>query len=408
MTRMWAVERYLGHWDGYTTKNNYYLVSDPSGRFQMLPWGTDQTWVERPRLRRRRWPALQQVPGRHELRRALSQVAAAGPGGDLPGPVRRARERHRDAAGTVAGERIRQRPARAQPGRSRRRRAEHAELHRRPPGRLDGLAGGQTGSFRHAGGSDAAAGLARRRRRLDHDRDGDRRRRRAATRSPATTSSSARPTRAWRSARSPTTATAPTRRRSPRRPWREHRRSPPPIPGPTPTSPRAAVLTQTPGPAAHLALALQPASIPADGASTTTATATVTDANGNPVPDDQVAFSSTDPAQRIGPTRDHGDGTYTAPITASTAVGTATIAVTDTSVVPGLTASAPLTQLAVAKPIVDRPGRDRASHPRCRCSPAPPSAAAIAPRPSASPPMTRLRPSAASSTTVPIAPAIPR
>jgi spore coat protein CotH len=45
MTRMWAVERYLGHWDGYTTKNNYYLVSDPNGRFQMLPWGADQTWV---------------------------------------------------------------------------------------------------------------------------------------------------------------------------------------------------------------------------------------------------------------------------------------------------------------------------------------------------------------------------
>jgi CotH kinase protein/Invasin, domain 3 len=46
MTRMWAVERYLGHWDGYSTKNNYYLVDSPAGRFQMLPWGTDQTWVD--------------------------------------------------------------------------------------------------------------------------------------------------------------------------------------------------------------------------------------------------------------------------------------------------------------------------------------------------------------------------
>jgi hypothetical protein len=44
MTRMWAVERYVGHWDGYTAANNYYLFSDQAGVFQMLPWGTDQTW----------------------------------------------------------------------------------------------------------------------------------------------------------------------------------------------------------------------------------------------------------------------------------------------------------------------------------------------------------------------------
>jgi CotH protein len=50
MTRMWAVEKYVGHWDGYSGEetplrpNNYYLYSDASGRFQMLPWGTDNTW----------------------------------------------------------------------------------------------------------------------------------------------------------------------------------------------------------------------------------------------------------------------------------------------------------------------------------------------------------------------------
>jgi hypothetical protein len=50
MTRMWAVEKYIGHWDGYAGEegplkpNNYYLYSDPTGRFQMLPWGTDNTW----------------------------------------------------------------------------------------------------------------------------------------------------------------------------------------------------------------------------------------------------------------------------------------------------------------------------------------------------------------------------
>jgi hypothetical protein len=50
MARMWAVEKYAGHWDGYTGNsgfpNNYYVHSDAGGRFAMLPWGTDQTWVE--------------------------------------------------------------------------------------------------------------------------------------------------------------------------------------------------------------------------------------------------------------------------------------------------------------------------------------------------------------------------
>jgi hypothetical protein len=50
MTRMWAVERYVGHWDGYAgvagpfRPNNYYLHSLDSGVFEMIPWGTDQTW----------------------------------------------------------------------------------------------------------------------------------------------------------------------------------------------------------------------------------------------------------------------------------------------------------------------------------------------------------------------------
>jgi hypothetical protein len=52
MTRMWAVEKYIGHWDGYSgdddpnhqLPNNYYLHSDAGGQFTMLPWGTDQTW----------------------------------------------------------------------------------------------------------------------------------------------------------------------------------------------------------------------------------------------------------------------------------------------------------------------------------------------------------------------------
>jgi hypothetical protein len=50
MTAQWAVERYVSHWDGYAGEadlfrpNNYYLHSDVAGIFQMMPWGTDQTW----------------------------------------------------------------------------------------------------------------------------------------------------------------------------------------------------------------------------------------------------------------------------------------------------------------------------------------------------------------------------
>jgi hypothetical protein len=49
MTRMWAVEAYVGHWDGYSglNTNNYYLHSDAAGRFTMIPWGTDYTLVAR-------------------------------------------------------------------------------------------------------------------------------------------------------------------------------------------------------------------------------------------------------------------------------------------------------------------------------------------------------------------------
>ena len=46
MTRMWAVEKYIGDWDGYSGRrainqpNNYFLHSDSAGIFRMLPWGT--------------------------------------------------------------------------------------------------------------------------------------------------------------------------------------------------------------------------------------------------------------------------------------------------------------------------------------------------------------------------------
>jgi hypothetical protein len=52
MVRMWAVEKYIGHVDSYTgldasySPNNYYLHSDDSGLFTMLPSGPDQAWHE--------------------------------------------------------------------------------------------------------------------------------------------------------------------------------------------------------------------------------------------------------------------------------------------------------------------------------------------------------------------------
>jgi hypothetical protein len=43
--RMWAVEMFIGHWDGYApTINNYYLHSDDQGVFSMMPSGADQTF----------------------------------------------------------------------------------------------------------------------------------------------------------------------------------------------------------------------------------------------------------------------------------------------------------------------------------------------------------------------------
>jgi hypothetical protein len=53
-TRMWAVEKYVGHLDGYAGAitdanypNNYFLHGDVGGRFTFMPWGTDWTWRDR-------------------------------------------------------------------------------------------------------------------------------------------------------------------------------------------------------------------------------------------------------------------------------------------------------------------------------------------------------------------------
>lgn len=47
LLRMWAVEQYIGHWDGYSpTINNYYVHCDDDDVCSMLPSGTDQTFSD--------------------------------------------------------------------------------------------------------------------------------------------------------------------------------------------------------------------------------------------------------------------------------------------------------------------------------------------------------------------------
>jgi hypothetical protein len=92
-----------------------------------------------------------------------------------------------------------------------------------------------------------------------------------------------------------------------------------------------------------ITVTLSPSSIVADGVSTSAATATLA-FGGVPLPGQTVAFSSSDRGVQFGPAIDNLDGTYTATLTGSTAVGTPTI--TATSRWAGQTASgeATLTQ----------------------------------------------------------------
>lgn len=48
LVRQFAVENFLGHWDGYSGPiiNNHFLRSDDRGKFTMIPWGVDQTFGE--------------------------------------------------------------------------------------------------------------------------------------------------------------------------------------------------------------------------------------------------------------------------------------------------------------------------------------------------------------------------
>ena len=108
--------------------------------------------------------------------------------------------------------------------------------------------------------------------------------------------------------------------------------------------------TPCPGAPTAARVDLEPSHIVADGSSTSTATVLVTDRKGIPVPGETVELSSTDPGEQIGPVVDHEDGTYSASIRSSTAVGTPTITATVRSAEPEVSGSALLRQDAVPSP----------------------------------------------------------
>ena len=94
-----------------------------------------------------------------------------------------------------------------------------------------------------------------------------------------------------------------------------------------------------------VSVSLSQAKITADGLDTTTATASVTQ-GGQPVTGDSVTLTSSDPNEKVGPVTDNGNGTYTATITASEDVETATVTATDVSDPADPSGTAPLTQAA--------------------------------------------------------------
>lgn len=91
----------------------------------------------------------------------------------------------------------------------------------------------------------------------------------------------------------------------------------------------SAPITEFDAPSA-LTLAVSPGSLQADGISESTATATLQDAAGRGVGGEPVAISSSDAAMPVGAVTDHGDGTYTATLTAPPPNTAATGPFTDT------------------------------------------------------------------------------
>lgn len=112
-------------------------------------------------------------------------------------------------------------------------------------------------------------------------------------------------------------------------------------------------VTQLAGPPAAVSAVLSDAAIVGDGTATTTSTVRVADAQGRPLTGESVSVTSTDAEQGIGAVTDHGDGSYSAVITASEQLGDSTILASAGAPGATVTGEATLTQIAGA------PDRDR-------------------------------------------------
>jgi len=114
----------------------------------------------------------------------------------------------------------------------------------------------------------------------------------------------------------------------------------------TPNVSGSGFLTQTSGTAGGVAVSLTPPTLVANGSSSGVAIATVLDAHGNPVVDDFVTFTSTDPGVHFASASGFtgASGSYSTTVTSSTTVGSAAITATDSSASPKLNGAAILTQ----------------------------------------------------------------
>ncbi len=107
-------------------------------------------------------------------------------------------------------------------------------------------------------------------------------------------------------------------------------------------------------PPCGVSASVNPMLITADGSSTATVQASVTDAHGNPLSGEPVSFTASDPGVTFGSVTDHGDGTYTASVTSSTATGQVTLTAQDRS----MSGTTTLTQTATAASASAPPQRD--------------------------------------------------
>ncbi len=146
-TRMWAVEIYTGHWDGYapdreflSKPNNFYLHSDESGRFSMLPWGTDLALGRRVPFDQPAGLLFRRCLAGPELPRALPRRRRRGPRGCARPRAGGPRHLHGSRARTLAGARS---PPRVLARADRERAQRRARLPAGAPRRRRRLAGRQ-------------------------------------------------------------------------------------------------------------------------------------------------------------------------------------------------------------------------------------------------------------------------